>query len=294
MTKVGIYHIVVADENLHFDENIEKEKVKVMNQKKNTNHENNRIPAMITWGLGGKSNIIHLVNCATRLRCLLKDLSKIDRELLTESGASGFIDKDDGEIQIIYGPRVRLIKKELDAFLDSEEADLKKRPEFDEKSVTTKVEDALGAIYCAPVDGRLAPIAETPDAVFSQRMLGNGVVIFPTGQEVQAPCDAKVEVLFPTKHAIGLRDKNGIELMIHIGIDTVKLEGKGFTAHIVQGDTVKAGEALVGFDLDVIHTNAPSDAVPVVFTNIPATKRIKVLKTGPVKAGEPIIEIINA
>lgn len=217
------------------------------------------VSAMIITGLGGKKNITDLDSCATRLRVTVVDGQKIDEKLLKYSGAIGVIKKGTG-IQVIYGPKVTVIKSKLEEYLESPESDLETAIpviEQSEKKIESKKNLAdqgskITEIFGSPVDGVIASITETPDDAFSQKMVGDGVVIFPTGNKIYAPCDASLDVLFPTNHALGLTSLNGTEILIHVGIDTVKLEGKSSKAFVKQGDQVKKGDLLLEIDLEFI------------------------------------------
>ncbi|MGV8905894.1 MAG: glucose PTS transporter subunit IIA [Acetobacterium sp.] len=256
------------------------------------------VSAMIITGLGGKKNITDLDSCATRLRVTVVDGQKIDEKLLKYSGAIGVIKKGTG-IQVIYGPKVTVIKSKLEEYLESPESDLetvipvivqpeqkleKEKTEYKKNPAdqTAKITEVFGA----PIDGIIASITETPDDAFSQKMVGDGVVIFPTGNKIYAPCDASLDVLFPTNHALGLTSLNGTEILIHVGIDTVKLEGKGFKAYVKQGDQVKKGDLLLELDLAFISKNAPSTAIPIVFTNLEENQKVTIMKLGKVRAKE--------
>ncbi|MEG0376913.1 MAG: glucose PTS transporter subunit IIA, partial [Eubacterium sp.] len=253
---------------------------------------------MITRGLGGKANISDVDCCATRLRCTVYNAALVSESILKQSGAAGVVIKGNG-VQVIYGPRVTVIKSDLEDFLDTPEADnvMVEVPEIiSEEAIGTEntvQKSEVTEMFNCPIEGQVASITETPDDVFSQKMLGDGIVVFPTGSEIVAPCDGTVEVLFPTKHAIGLKSLEGTELLIHVGIDTVKLEGQGFDAHIKQGDTVKKGDKLMTIDLEFLEKNAPSTAVPMIFTGLPETKKMTIFKTGDVKTDESIVEIIG-
>ncbi|MGL5979168.1 MAG: PTS sugar transporter subunit IIA [Erysipelotrichaceae bacterium] len=145
-------------------------------------------------------------------------------------------------------------------------------------------------IFITPIQGEVKPISETPDEAFAQKMMGDGIVIFPTSNEVYAPADAKVEFVFPTKHAIGMTSASGLEFLIHVGIDTVKLEGKGFEIFVEPGQNVKAGDLLMKFDLEFIKAEATSIATPVVFTNLD-TKTLDIKANGETAAKEVLLSV---
>lgn len=260
--------------------------------------DTDQISMLITKGLGGKANIVDVDCCATRLRCTVEDASKVNQPILKQSGAAGIIIKGNG-VQVIYGPRVSVIKSHLEDFLETPLADQLEidslpasgptLPEKKEENVSEKT--GLVETFIAPISGRLAPIEETPDEVFSQKMMGDGVVIFPKGHQVYAPCSGIISVFFPTKHAIGITSDHGTELLIHVGIDTVKLDGKGFEGHIEQGQHVEAGDLLLTLDLDFLEANVPSTAIPIIFTDLPATKEMEIITTGEIKDKEDIVKI---
>lgn len=267
-----------------------------------------QLSANITLGLGGKKNITGVDCCATRLRCTVEDPDKTDKNLLKATGASGVIVKGQG-VQVIYGPRVTVIKSNLEEFLETPAADALDPDKIKEEMAAVEEAPAEEAaaeekkdiselkneeIFMAPVDGKIEPIDQTPDEVFSQKMMGDGVVIFPTGNQVFAPVSGTISVMFPTKHAVGITSDDGTELLIHVGIDTVKLEGKGFENHVEQGQKVKQGDLLLTLDLPFLEANAPSTAIPVIFTDLPATKAMEVLVTDQdVKANDPIVKILS-
>lgn len=147
-------------------------------------------------------------------------------------------------------------------------------------------------VFTAPIAGRCASITESPDDVFSQKMLGDGIVIFPTGSQVFAPCDGTIATVFPTGHAVGMQSADGTELLIHAGVDTVNLEGKGFTPHVKDGDTVKQGDLLIDLDLAYIEANAPSSATMLIFTALPAEDKVELLKTGDVTPKDAVVAVV--
>lgn len=256
------------------------------------------VSAMITKALGCKANIEDVDCCITRLRCTVKDSSLVDEDLLRQTGAKGIVIKGQG-VQVIYGPVVPNIKSKLEEFLETPAADAitldtamdaSNQTETEKKEETHSHEDSQ-EIFVSPIAGRVADIAETPDEVFSQKMLGDGLVIFPTGDKVYAPCDGTVEVMFPTGHAVGLKSSEGTEILIHVGIDTVNLEGKGFEMHVKQGDVIKQGDLLLSIDLPYIEANAPSAAIPIVFTALPDHKKMTILTKGETDSQTPIVEI---
>lgn len=249
---------------------------------------------MITKGLGGKKNISDVDCCATRLRCSVFKSELVNDSLLKQTGASGVIHKGKG-VQIIYGPRVTVIKSNLEDYLVTapDEEIITENVELKEidKAETTEGKVKRTIVLGSPIEGKAESITEAPDDAFAQKMMGDGAVLIPEEGIVTAPMDAEICFVFPSKHAIGLRTEDGIELLIHIGIDTVKLDGKGFETFVKDGDKVKKGDKLLSFDLKYIKENAPSIASPYIITSLNDKMKIRMLKTGKVKRGESILAI---
>ena len=221
------------------------------------------VSALITAGLGGKANIEDVDCCATRLRCTIKDPEKVQEALLKQSGSRGVILKGKG-IQVIYGPQVAVLKTNLEAFLQTSAAD----------------QVSSGEEIKSPMNGTVIPLSEVPDAVFSSEMLGKGFGVEPSEGKAYAPVDGEVTTVFDTKHAIGLMSKHGVELLIHIGMDTVKLNGKGFDVKVKTGDQVKAGDLLAEFDMDLIKGEGYPVTTAVVVTNTDDCEEIGEVRTG--------------
>ena len=240
--------------------------------------------ALILKGLGGKSNLSDVDCCATRLRVTVHDNSLVSESLLKQSGAAGVIIKGNG-VQVIYGPKVSVIKSNLEDYLEhgtvSEEAVIEKTPEV---KVTASEFDAF-------MDGEVDLITNTPDETFAQKMMGDGIMINPKDGKVYAPCDASIEFIFPTKHAIGLKSNDGIELLLHIGIDTVKMNGEGFDVKVKEGDRVTKGTLLMEVDLDKVKTMAKSSASVMVFTNLNENNKLEVVKLGNTNHNEKILNL---
>ena len=221
------------------------------------------VSALITAGLGGKANIEDVDCCATRLRCTIKDPEKVQEALLKQSGSRGVILKGKG-IQVIYGPQVAVLKTNLEAFLQTSAAD----------------QVSSGEEIKSPMNGTVIPLSEVPDAVFSSEMLGKGFGVEPSEGKAYAPVDGEVTTVFDTKHAIGLMSKHGVELLIHIGMDTVKLNGKGFDVKVKTGDQVKAGDLLAEFDMDLIKGEGYPVTTAVVVTNTDDCEEIGEVRIG--------------
>ena len=238
--------------------------------------------AAIVMGMGGRNNITSVDCCATRLRCSIADSSLVDEKLLKSTGAVGVIVKGQG-IQIIYGPQVTVIKSELEAYLAEEHEEDTAEATDDAENMGTKVTAETEAsvnlaeskniaenvhkLY-SPFQGVLKPITEAPDEAFASKAMGDGYLVMPENGTVVAPEDGEVMFVFPSKHAIGLKAADGTEYLLHIGVDTVKLNGEGFTVFVSDGQKIKKGEKLMEFDPAYIREHAVSDACIVIFTGL--------------------------
>ena len=251
----------------------------------------------IMMGLGGKANISDVDCCITRLRCTVHDPSKVDQQLLKQTGASGVICKGQG-VQVVYGPRVSVIKSDLEAFLASPASD--RAPEAPAAQPAAPAaapapapaveKKAEAAVLTAPIAGTVIPLSEVGDGVFSEGMVGEGFAIEPTGNKVYAPADCTVSMVFETKHAIGLV-AGSMELIIHVGIDTVQLDGKPFTIQVKDGDVLKQGDLIGSFDAKMIQDAGYRLTTPVVVTNADAFSDLSIVKRGAVKPGEPVLRV---
>ena len=252
---------------------------------------------MITRGLGGKKNIADVDCCATRLRCTVHEADRVNDGILKSTGASGVIHKGNA-VQVIYGPNVTVIKSNLEDYLEKAPNTYAETEEAVAEAAEEKQTQETGSqeiketiIISSPITGIAADLSTAPDEAFAQKMMGDGAVVTPEDPYVRAPEDGEVAFVFDTKHAIGFITDSGISLLIHVGIDTVKLNGEGFEALVESGQTVKKGEPMLKLDLDYLKEHAPSVTSPVLCTELEDNQRIHLLKDGPVKAGEPLFEI---
>ena len=248
----------------------------------------NALSAMITKGLGGANNISDVDCCATRLRVTVNDADKVNEGILKQSGAAGVIRKGKG-VQVIYGPRVSVIKSDLEEYLQ-DPVEVEEPAMIETAAQPEPKTQEISEVFVSPMKGEAKLSTETPDPTFAQKMMGDGIVIFPEDGTVYAPCDATVQFVFDTKHAIGLTSTQGVEILIHAGIDTVKLGGKGFHVFVENGQKVSRGDKLMEIDLDYIRANAPSDAVPLVFTNL-GEHHLELLKLGTVSVEDELIRV---
>ncbi|MCS4907854.1 glucose-specific PTS transporter subunit IIBC [Staphylococcus aureus] len=228
------------------------------------------LPYAVLEAMGGKANIKHLDACITRLRVEVNDKSKVDVPGLKDLGASGVLEVGNN-MQAIFGPKSDQIKHEMQQIMNGQVVENPTTMEDDKDETVVVAEDKsatseLSHIVHAPLTGEVTPLSEVPDQVFSEKMMGDGIAIKPSQGEVRAPFNGKIQMIFPTKHAIGLVSDSGLELLIHIGLDTVKLNGEGFTLHVEEGQEVKQGDLLINFDSDYIRNHAKSDITPIIVT----------------------------
>ena len=250
----------------------------------------------ITRGLGGKKNISDVDCCATRLRCTVHEPGRVNDSILKATGASGVVHKGNG-VQVIYGPNVTVIKSNLEDYLEKTpdtyaETEAAKAEETEVQTQEAQGQKVIETItVCSPITGLAADLSTVPDEAFAGKMMGDGAAVTPEDPYVRAPEDGEVAFVFDTKHAIGFVMDSGVSILIHVGIDTVKLNGEGFEALVESGQTVKKGDPMLKLDLEYLKAHAPSLASPVLCTELEDNQRIRLLKEGPVKAGEPLFEI---
>ncbi|WP_027408341.1 glucose-specific PTS transporter subunit IIBC [Anoxybacteroides tepidamans] len=247
------------------------------------------LPYEILTALGGKENIAHLDACITRLRVSVNDIKHVDKERLKALGAAGVLEVGNN-IQAIFGPKSDTLKGQIK---DIMEGRVPARVKKEETKIASVQVEAGAEEIVAPLSGELLPLSEVPDQVFSQKMMGDGFAIMPEDGTVVSPVDGTIVNVFPTKHAIGIESKNGREILIHFGIDTVKLNGEGFEALVSQGDEVKQGQPILKVDLEYVKEHAPSVITPIIFTNLKASETVQIDKQGAVTKGENNIVTIR-
>ena len=263
--------------------------------------QEDEVSVQICRGLGGKKNISDVDCCATRLRCTVYKAELVNDAMLKATGASGVVHKGNG-VQVIYGPKVTVIKSNLEDYLETapdEEytAALEEEKASEDARTETSVEkDAedrkpvRSIIIASPVTGRAADLSEAPDEGFAGRMMGDGAVVEPAEEIIKAPADGEICFVFPTKHAIGFQTEDGIDMLLHIGIDTVNLNGEGFEILKEEGK-VKKGESLMKIDLEYLRSHAPSLVSPVICTELGENQKIRLLKEGDIQSGEDLFAI---
>jgi glucose PTS system EIICBA or EIICB component len=238
------------------------------------------LPYEILQALGGKDNIASLDACITRLRVQVNAKDEVNKDRLKALGAAGVLEVGNN-IQAIFGPKSDTLKTQIKDIMTGKRPVVTKE---DNKVVTNN--QSTDEEIINPIEGEIIPITEVPDQVFSGKMMGDGFAIIPSEGTVVSPVDGEIVNVFPTKHAIGILSKGGKEILIHIGIDTVKLNGEGFEVLVAQGDKVTKGQQLVKVDLHFIRENAPSTITPVVFTNLSEGQEVVIEKPGKQGKGE--------
>lgn len=253
--------------------------------------------ATILKGVGGVDNLIDIDCCATRLRLTLVDSGKVDEALLKSTGASGVVIKGAG-IQVIYGPSVTIVKSNFEEFVEQVRSGAINQSLFMAPAAPAVPAAAAPAapqmadsVLGAHMNGTMLLINEVKDEAFASCALGDGVAIEPSEGKLYAPIDCTVANIFDTKHAIGLVTDDDLELLLHIGIDTVKLGGKFFEAHVKAGQEVKKGDLLISFDMMEIKAAGYLCTTPMIVCNTDDYKSIKPLATGTVKAGQDLLDI---
>ena len=242
--------------------------------------------------LGGRANIVDVDACMTRLRVTVKDAEKVGTEEQWKAeGAMGLVMKGQG-VQAIYGPKADVLKSDIQDVLDSGEVIPETLPS--QMTAVQKAEATFKGVtdeVHSVADGEVINIEDVKDPVFSQKMMGDGFAVEPENGHIVSPVAGKVTSVFPTKHALGLVTDNGLEVLVHIGLDTVSLEGKPFEVKVSEGQTVAAGDLLVEADLDAIRAAGRETSTIVVFTNADAIKSVKVEHTGKLAANTPVATV---
>ena len=251
------------------------------------------VSAMILQGLGGKANLSDVDCCATRLRVTVIDPGKVSDALLKQSGASGVIHKGNG-VQVVYGPQVAVIKSNLVDFMETPEAnqvDSAPAAAPAPAPAPATAEKKTDAVLAAHMRGRAVPMGEVQDEAFSTCVLGEGAAIEPAEGKLYAPADAVMDNLFDTHHAIGLVTSEGVELLLHIGINTVELGGKHFEAHVAVGQKVKKGDLLISFDIPAIQAAGYLCTTPMIVCNTDDYQSVKTLAEVDIQPGSALLEV---
>ena len=245
---------------------------------------NDPVSALIVEGLGGAANLTDVDCCATRLRCTVNDAALVKQDVLKASGASGVICKGNG-VQVVYGPKVAVIKAKLEDYLESTPKDPVVAPSPAAASA------AKDTVLSACLNGTVVPLADVKDEAFASGVLGDGIAIEPSDGELVAPADGEISSTFETHHAVGMTTADGAELLMHIGIDTVKLGGKHFTYLVNEGDKVKKGQPLIRFELEAIKAEGYPVTTPLIVCNTDDYAAVEAKASGTVKQGDALLEL---
>ncbi|GAB6087570.1 glucose PTS transporter subunit IIA [Alkaliphilus crotonatoxidans] len=234
---------------------------------------NDKVAGQILEALGGKENILGLDACVTRLRVQLKDIVQANQEQIKELGATEIF-SNGSNIQAVFGVQSVKLKQEIEKLIEGKEGTGKKG-------------------FVIPLEGKLLELNQVPDEVFASKMMGDGFAIEPSHGEVVSPVTGTITTIFPTKHAIGITAGDGLDILVHIGIDTVNLKGKGFELLVNEGDSVQAGQPILQVDLEEIKTNAKSIISPIIFTNLSQDQHVTFKAGTQAKRGEENVVMIQ-
>ena len=281
-----------AEVKLYTKADVNAKKGEVQSGDKSANSDDD-LSMAIVHGLGGKSNIESVDCCITRLRCTVADSNLVRDDVLKATGAAGVVKAGAG-VQVIYGPRVTLIKSNLEEYLERSNVDdaygdmlaagqIDGAAKLEEENKVDLGESSMEIL--SPANGDLLDLSEVPDDVFSQKLMGEGFAVESADGDIYAPVSGEIVMIFPTKHAIIIATEDGIEVLIHMGIDTVKMDGRGFELFCEMGQKVKAGDKLAHMDKAVFQAEGYPTVTPVIFTNLDASKKIDIVE-GQVKAGD--------
>ena len=249
------------------------------------------VSALIVEGLGGTDNLSDVDCCATRLRCTVKDAALVRQDVLKASGASGVICKGNG-VQVVYGPKVAVIKAKLEDYLENApKTPATTAAPAPAAAPAVPAAAAKDTVLAACLTGTVVPLADVKDEAFASGALGDGIAIEPTDGELVAPADGEISSTFETHHAVGMTTADGAELLMHIGIDTVKLGGKHFTYLVNEGDKVKKGQPLIRFELEAIKAEGYPVTTPLIVCNTDDYAAVEAKASGAVKQGDALLEL---
>ena len=252
----------------------------------------------IARGLGGAANIDDFTNCATRLRVTVKDGNKVNEDVLRKTGAAGVM-ASGTSVQVIYGTKVEGIAGDLNDFLkqnpnagNEEEAVAPVQEETKTVETTEEIVEMTGEIIVSPMNGEIVKLEDVEDPVFSTKMMGEGVAILPTDGKVYSPINGEVSVMMDSNHAVGLVSDNGAEILIHVGIDTVQMNGEGFKTHVQKGDKVQAGDLLIEANLDTIKEHNYDTTTMVIVTNTADYGEVIVTEENTIAKADELLELV--
>jgi glucose-specific phosphotransferase system IIA component len=237
--------------------------------------------------LGGSENIKHIDACITRLRLELNDTAKLDKNMLKSLGSAGVMEAGGGSVQVIFGTQAEGLKDEIKAAMENPDRISVFESEEEEKNIAV-----IGhTVIKSPARGKRIDLKDVPDALFANKMIGDGFAVYPESKEICSPVDGKIVHIFDTNHAVGLKTDDGLEVLVHIGIDTVKLKGEGFKRIASIGQKVKVGDILIECDLEYLKENAKSIITPVVITNMDQVQKIEQIETDYFEIESEVIRI---
>ncbi len=244
--------------------------------------------------LGGPENIKNLDYCATRLRLEMNNMEQVDEKALKRQGANGVMKLNKRNLHVVVGTTVDFLAEAMRKRMENNNMEAPGEESVNDQAEGNK--EALGELsgddFVAPASGKMIDITEVPDEVFSQKMMGEGFAIEPDEGLFVAPVDGEIINVFPTKHAVGIKAESGHEVLVHVGLDTVQLGGKGFEVFVKEGQQVKKGDKLLQVDLAFIKENAASTISPVIFTNLEENDQVNLVQTGSIKANQAnIVEV---
>jgi glucose-specific phosphotransferase system IIA component len=245
----------------------------------------------ILVALGNTANILEIDACITRLRLTVKDMSLVNEARLKALGASGVMKATGGNLQVVFGVESDQLKEEIKSIMEGGDGNSVRQAQKKSSPSLSSNAQAGSVKLLAPISGKILNLSEIPDDTFASKMLGDGFAIDPSEGIVYAPADAEVEQVFRTQHALGLKTTEGLEILIHVGIDTVKMNGEGFHSFVKAGDKVLKGDKLLEFDLALVKAKAKSTISPIIFTNMDSVKDLEIIARGLVKNSDPIVKV---
>ncbi|SKC51123.1 glucose PTS transporter subunit IIA [Maledivibacter halophilus] len=271
-----------------------KEKFQELN-KKHSNHENKNnskklldLAVNILDAVGGKENIKKIDACITRLRVDVNNINKVDSKRIMILGAQGVFKVQSG-IQAVFGIESDQLKDLIKDLIGGNAIKRIKTPHKNQSNITKSIDKNL---FVSPLSGKLLDLKDVPDEIFSQKIIGDGFAIEPVSGELVSPVNGKIMTVFPTKHAISIMADSGHEILIHFGIDTVKLKGEGFELLVKSGETVQVGQPILRANLEIIKSKASSIITPIIFTNLSKEETVTFEAGAEVKAGQEEVFII--
>ncbi|MFQ9321856.1 MAG: N-acetylglucosamine-specific PTS transporter subunit IIBC [Enterococcus durans] len=251
------------------------------------------LATQIYQALGGKENVRVIDNCTTRLRLQVQDTDKVDQEKIKQTGVPGVKVIDKTNIQVVVGTQVQFVADEMSRLQQGGTnigESVTKPMNVEEKEEKTNLPEEQLAVY-APSKGELIPISEVADPVFSEKMMGDGFAVLPEANEVFAPISGTILNVFPTKHAIGIQTDNGLEVLLHMGINTVDLKGEPFTLYVEEGQRIARGQLIAVVDLEMLEKAGKKSDMIVVFTNGAAVKELSIRSNALVQANEVVGQV---